>query len=245
MSTTKCRNRDGYFQRNFAQLPAAIREQYATAKRSKKRDLVNQIVVQGEDGKWQINLQAPIVAEWQEKYLDISKERGIITKPAGRAAAMWGGGKELEDAVKRKEVWTVTNPGDPTVYYQWKEFDETEREGHRGGLRTSGERKLDLKQYSQINEKLAQYEWNINLAPAELTSLVEQGETGSLPEKVIANLEKVQKACSKAVSESKLLWRRLMDLNAGDQTTSALADNLKSAFEAPPMVERLPAGPTA
>ena len=79
--------------------------------------------------------------------------------------------------MKRKEVWTVTNPGDPTVYYQWKEFDETEREGHRGGLRTSGERKLDVKQYNQINDKLAQYEWNINLAPAELTSLVEQGET--------------------------------------------------------------------
>ena len=245
MADRKDRNKDGFFNRNFNQLPLAVREQFANAKCAKKRELVNQVIVKNDEGKWQINLGAQILAEWQEKYLDVSKSRGLVTKPAGRASHMWGGWKELEDAVKRKEVWTVTNPGDPTVYYQWKEFDETEREGHRGGLRTSGERKLDLKQYSQINEKLAQYEWNINLAPAELTSLVEQGETGALPEKVIANLEKVQKACSKAVSESKLLWRRLMDLNAGDQTTSALADNLKSAFEAPPMVERLPAGPTA
>ena len=66
-----------------------------------------------------------------------------------------GGWKELEDAVKREEGWTVTKPGAPTVFYQWKEYTETEREGHRGGLRTSGERKLNIKQYNQINDKLA------------------------------------------------------------------------------------------
>ena len=236
MSTTKCRNRDGYFQRNFPQLPAAIREQYATAKISKKRDLVNQIVVQGEDGKWQINLQAPIVAEWQEKYLDISKERGIITKPAGRAAAMWGGWQELQQAVARKEVWTVTNQGDSTTYYQWKEFNEMEREGHRGGLKTSGDRTLDINKYKQINAALSKYEWNIELSSSELKMLTKFFENTTLPEKVIANVAKVQKACEKAISEAKLVWRRLMDLKTADPTTTALAKSLKDAFEAPPIL---------
>ena len=233
MSTTKCRNRDGYFNRNFNQLPAAIREQYTAAKTSKKRDLVNQIIVQGEDGKWQINLQAPILAEWQEKYLDISKERGIITKPAGRAAAMWGGWQELQQAVARKEVWTVTNQGDSTTYYQWKEFNEMEREGHRGGLKTSGERKVDIKQYNLINAELAKFDWNLNLSPQEMKMLTQAGETASLPDKVIANLDKVQKACEKAVNDAKVVWRRLMDLKNADATTTALAKSLQEAFQAP------------
>ena len=235
VAATKDRNKDGYFNRNFSQLPPAIQDQFKDAKQSKKRDLVNQIIVKGEDGRWQINLSAPIVAEWQEKYLDISKERGIITKPAGRAAAMWGGGwKELEEAVKRNEVWIVRNPGeDNTTFYQWKEFNEMEREGHRGGLKTSGERKLDIKQYNLINAELAKFDWNLNLSPQEMKMLTQHSETASLPDKVIANLDKVQKACDKAVNDAKLVWRRLQDLKNADATTTALAKSLQDAFQAP------------
>ena len=52
VATTKDRNKDGYFNRNFNQLPPAIQEQYANAKQSKKRDLVNQIIVKSDEGKW-------------------------------------------------------------------------------------------------------------------------------------------------------------------------------------------------
>ena len=111
-----------------------------------------------------------------------------------------------------------------------------EREGHRGGLKTSGDRTLDIKQYNQINAALSKYEWNIELSSSELKMLTQQGETATLPEKVIANLDKVQKACEKAISDAKLVWRRLMDLKTADPTTTALAKSLKDAFEAPPIL---------
>ena len=136
--------------------------------------------------------------------------------------------------MKRNEVWIVRNPGeDNTTFYQWKEFNEMEREGHRGGLKTSGERKVDIKQYNLINAELAKFDWNLNLSPQEMKMLTQGGETASLPDKVIANLDKVQKACEKAVNDAKVVWRRLMDLKNADATTTALAKSLQEAFQAP------------
>lgn len=108
-----------------------------------------------------------------------------------------------------------------------------EREGHRGGLKTSGERKVDIKQYNLINAELAKFDWNLNLSPQEMKMLTQGGETASLPDKVIANLDKVQKACEKAVNDAKVVWRRLMDLKNADATTTALAKSLQEAFQAP------------
>ena len=80
--------------------------------------------------------------ELQEKYVDVRQNKGVVTKPAGLAAALWGGWPGLEEAIKRGGIWTVTNEG--KHYYQWREFSEIEREGHRGGSVTEGTRELDL-----------------------------------------------------------------------------------------------------
>ena len=89
--TVKDRNRDAFFRRNFTSLPRAIQDNYGNASVAEKRRLVNQLITRSADGKWSFDAQSPIVSEWQEKYVDVSKERGLVTKPAGRASHMWGG----------------------------------------------------------------------------------------------------------------------------------------------------------
>mgnify|MGYP003314065942 CR=1 FL=1 len=82
--------------------------------------------------------------------VDVKKDNGLVTKPPGLAANMWGGWSGLADAKKREEVWVVTANGKD--YYQWREFTETEREGHRGGVSTEGTRKLDVETTSESTE---------------------------------------------------------------------------------------------
>ena len=94
-----------------------------------RRRLTNEVVVRDDNGNWSINVSAPILTEWQEKYVDVRKDKGLITKPAGLAATMWGGWTSLKDATHRGEVWVVVHK--EKDYYQWREFTETEREGHR------------------------------------------------------------------------------------------------------------------
>ena len=143
MVSKKDRTKDGFFRRNFSQLPQSIRDEYPKATLGAKRRLVNEVVAKdGHSGQWYINVKAAILKELQEKYVDVRQDKGVVTKPAGLAVALWGGWPGLEEAIKRGGIWTVTNEG--KNYYQWREFSEIEREGHRGGLVTEGTRKLDL-----------------------------------------------------------------------------------------------------
>ena len=50
MADRKDRNKDGFFNRNFNQLPLAVREQFANGKFAKKRELVSQIIVKMTKG---------------------------------------------------------------------------------------------------------------------------------------------------------------------------------------------------
>ena len=126
-----------------------------------KRKLVNEVVTRGPDGEWSINVQAAVLTEWNEKYVDVRKDKGLISKPAGLAAQEWGGWSALEDAKKRGDAWIVTH--NDRDYYQWREFTEIEREGHRGGVTTQGTRKLDVENYKRINLALEKWGWNLSL----------------------------------------------------------------------------------
>ena len=117
-------------------------------------------------GSWTINVASAILKEWQEKYVDVRKDKGLVTKPSGLAATMWGGWAGLEDAKKRGGVWVVTHSGKD--YHQWRDFTETEREGHRGGVATEGSRQLELATYHTINRALQEREWDLHLTPKEL-----------------------------------------------------------------------------
>ena len=162
----KDRNRDGYFKRNASQLPANVLEMLSNASAHEKRRLVNEVVVRDSKGSWTINVASAILKEWQEKYVDVRKDKGLVTKPSGLAATMWGGWAGLEDAKKRGEVWVVTHSGKD--YYQWREFTETEREEHRGGVATQGSRKLDKASYQKINRALEEFDWDLKLSPKVL-----------------------------------------------------------------------------
>ena len=96
-------------------------------------------MVQRDDsnGQWYINVNSAILKEWQEKYVDVRKDKGVVTKPPGLAAPLWGGWAWLQEAEKRGEILTVTSEG--KYYYQWREFSEIEREGQRGGLARRGD----------------------------------------------------------------------------------------------------------
>ena len=63
-STTKDRNKDGFFARNISKLPESIRVQYGKANRRDKRSLVNEIVQRLPDGSWGFNMDAKVVSEW-------------------------------------------------------------------------------------------------------------------------------------------------------------------------------------
>ena len=58
---------------------------------SEKRRLVNEVVSRDAQGEWSLNLQAAVLTEWNEKYVDVRKDKGLISKPAGLAAQEWGG----------------------------------------------------------------------------------------------------------------------------------------------------------
>ena len=90
-STTKDRNKDGFLARNISKLPESIRAQYGKANRRDKRSLVNEIVQRLPDGSWGFNMDAKVVSEWQERFSEHSVQKGLVTKPPGRAATMWGG----------------------------------------------------------------------------------------------------------------------------------------------------------
>ena len=163
-----------------------------------KRKLVNDIITRPDNGTLAINVQSPNLSEWREKFLEIRKDRGLVTKPPGLAARMWcwcvWGGKELEDALKRNEVRKVRDGSEPGEYYQWKEFAEVERAGHRGGMSTTGTRKLEIKQYSEINTQLAKYDWNPDLTQAEVKTWDTKAEDPkTVPEKVLQNLDRCKR----------------------------------------------------
>ena len=181
---------------------------------------------------WYINVKAAILKEWQEKYLDVRKDKGVITKPGGLAAALWGGWAGLDEARKRGEVWTVTAEG--REWYQWREFSEVEREGHRGGLVTEGTRKLDLADYTKINKTLSQYGCTLDLQPGAIGDIDRSSKLADLPKKVLDNLSKVQKACDRAIGDAKGLFRRIDELSHSDPTAKALGVKLKADWEATP-----------
>ena len=170
--------------------------------------------------------------EWQEKYLDVRKDKGVITKPPGLAAALWGGWAGLDEARKRGEIWTVAAEGKD--YYQRREFSEIEREGHRGGLVTEGARKLDLHDYSKINRTLSQYGCSLDLQPGALGDIDPSSKLADLPKKVLDNLNKVQKACDRAIGDAKGLFRRIGELSLSDPTAKALGVKMKADWGATP-----------
>ena len=195
--------------------------------------MVNEVVARDDTtGAWYINIQSAILKEWQEKYLDIRKDKEVVTKPPGMAAALWGGWACLQEAKKRGEIWTVTAEGKD--YYQWREFSEIEREGRRGGLANEGTRKLDLPDYTKINKTLSQYGCSLDLKPGALGDINTSSRLADLPKKVLDNLAKVQKACDRAIGDAKGLFRRIDELANMDPTAKALAVKMQTDWEATP-----------
>ena len=227
----KDRNRDEYWKRNQHQLPVSVIEQFNKATPTQRRTLVNKVVTQDPNGSWYINVNSAILKEWQGKYVDVRKDRGLVSKPPGLASTLWGGWGGLEDAKKRGEVWLVETNG--KEYYQWREFTETEREGHRGGLVSEGTRKLDVEEYKRLNGALEQYNWNLQLTPKELKNWQED-EAAEVPKKVIDNLGKVQKACDKAYRDAREHYRQLTERTQHDVLAGPMAKKLKDDFEATP-----------
>ena len=169
------------------------------------------------------------------KYVDVRHDRGLITKPAGIAASLYGGWAGLAEAEKRNEVSRVTCGGQE--YYQWREFTEIEREGHRGGVETRGSRKPDLPNYKLLNRALSHYGCAMDLTPTAidgnpLTSI--EGMPADLPAKVLDHLGKVQKACDRAISDAKGMYRRIDELGVADNTAKALGVKMKADIEATP-----------
>ena len=201
-----------------------------------KRKLVNEVVEQDADGNWTINVRSAVLKEWKQKYIDVRKDSGLISKPAGLAAQQWGGWAGLDDAKKRGEVWIVQYSGKD--YYQWKEFAEIEREGYRGGVSTEGIRKLDVATYKRINGALEKWDWNLKLTPKELQDW--EGEASIVPKKVFENLAKVQKACDKEYRDARDLYRQISGRSATDTLAGPMAEKLKQDFEATPTCRPMP-----
>ena len=195
-----------------------------------KRKLVNEVVEQDADGNWTINVRSAVLKEWKQKYIDVRKDSGLISKPAGLAAQEWGGWSALADAKNRGDVWIVSH--NDRDYYQWREFTEIEREGHRGGVTTQGTRKLDVENYKRINLALEKWEWNLQLKPKELQDW--EGEASIVPKKVFENLAKVQKACDKEYRDARDLYRQISGRSATDTLAGPMAEKLKQDFEATP-----------
>ena len=152
-------------------------------------------------------------------------QKGLVTKPPGRAATMWGGWDELRAAVSRGEVKILKNE-DGQEFYQWQEFNETQTNSLRGGMGTSGNTKISTGQYHDVNAHLRAIgiSLDLDLSPSTTKSL--GAPQGEIPAKVFTNLQKVQKACDKGMSDAKSMFRRLVTLAATDPTSQVLYDKL-------------------
>ena len=124
------------------------------------------------------------------------------------------------------------------MYWQWKEFTETVREGHRGGVKTAGTRKLDLAAYNKINAALKKKGYHLELTPAQVKDWDESARekrVPDVPQNVLEKLSKVQTACDLAVSQAKDFFRKLSQIGNSDAVAAATAAKLKEDFEAPPL----------
>ena len=216
-------------------------QMFAKASRADKRKLVNQCVVRGPDGECSINVHSAILNEWNGKYVDVRSDPGLISKPAAQAAQAWGGWPALFAAKERGDVWVVTLNG--RDYFQWREFKEIEREGQRGGIVTEGSRKLDLPSYKQLNGALSHYGCSLDLTPAAIAGPPPKSIKGmsvDLSGKVLENLGKVQKACDRAISDGKGVYRRIDELGVADNTAKALGVKMKADIEATPSQDIVP-----
>ena len=70
------------------------------------------------------------------------------------------------------------------------------------------------------------------IAGNPLTSIT--GMPADLPAKVLDHLGKVQKACDRAISDAKGLYRRIDELAVADDTVKALGAKMKVDIEATP-----------
>ena len=76
--------------------------------------------------------------------------------------------------------------------------------GHRDRMEASGLRKLGLQQFNEINKQLPNNGNNLNLSGSERTTLdnTALADPRPVPDKITANLAKVQQACDKAITDS-------------------------------------------
>ena len=88
--------------------------------------------------------------------------------------------------------------------------------------------------YSTINRTLSQYGCSLDLQPGARGDIDPRSKLADLPKKVLDDLNKVQKACDRAIGDAKGLFRRIDELANMDPTAEALAVKMQTDWEATP-----------
>ena len=88
--------------------------------------------------------------------------------------------------------------------------------------------------YSKINRTLSQYGCALDLQPGARGDIDPRSKLADLPKKVLDDLNKVQKACDRAIGDAKGLFRRIAELSHSDPTAKALGVKMKADWEATP-----------
>ena len=147
---------------------------------------MNQLITRSADGKWSFDAQSPIVSEWQEKYADRSL--------AARVCWGWADDAEAERRTQVYKTWDLC---------QRSAYQGTDLAGHRDRMEVTGLRKLGLQQINEINKQLPNNDNNLNLSGSERTTLdnTALADPRPVPDKITANLAKVQHACDKAITD--------------------------------------------
>ena len=180
---------------------------------------MNQLITRSADGKWSFDAQSPIVSEWQEKYAD----RSLATR------VCWGWAEDAE-ALKRTQVYKTWD------LCQRSAYQGTDLAGHRDRMEVTGLRKLGLQQINEINKQLPNNDNNLNLSGSERTTLdnTALADPRPVPDKITANLAKVQHACDKAITDGEdILEKVRIHMCPFGEADYGIFDLLCKTIEAP------------
>ena len=155
---------------------------------------MNQLITRSADGKWSFDAQSPIVSEWQEKYADRSLP-----------ARVYWGWKEDAEAQRRTQVYKAWD------LCQRSAYQGTDLSGLCDRMEGTGLRKLGLQQFNEINKQLPNNDNNLNLSGSERTTSdnTALADPRPVPDKITANLAKVQHACDKAIMDGGALLEKV------------------------------------
>ena len=140
--------------------------------------------------------------EFQERFKEESNKKNTLCKPWGKAAAEWGGGTALKEALENGECTEIVEDGIRKI--TWKEGKIATADIHRSGMKLDAEAKITKDAYKAIQNLLGKIGWNPELSQKQVADLDTKAE---VPEQLVSKLNLTIKSISKSMADATITFK--------------------------------------